>query len=166
MNAPTTKSIGGVGPGSGLALFAALLLTGCGQDLGPDTANLVSRPACHLDGTTGEVAAVLRNDGDGWYAIDDDTHSPLNVRSVETTDGAIAVVFSFKAGHIQTFIATPDEALARSSYFIGSSVGVDRANIGLANGGRTLNPKGSSTAQHPWSNIWIYGRFSGAVCPA
>jgi hypothetical protein len=147
-------------------LLAALLLTGCGQDLGPDTANLVSRSACYLDGTTGEVAAVLRNDGDGWYAIDDDTHTPLNVRSVGTTDGVITVSFSFEAGRIQTFIATPDEALARSSHFIGSSVGVDEAEISLARDGRSVNPKGSSTAQHPWSNIWIYGRFSGAVCAA
>ena len=149
------------------ALIATTLcLGGCGQDFGPDRANLVPWSECHLDGTTGEVAAVLRNDGDGWYAIDVESHSPLNVRSVKTTDGAISVVFSFEAGKVQTFIATPDEALARSSHFIGSSVGLTEAKISLARDGRALNPKGSSTAQHPWSNIWIYGRFTEAVCRA
>lgn len=145
---------------------AALCLTGCAPDLGPDQTNAVSRFGCHLDGETAEVAAALRNDGDGWYAVNDEAHSPLNVRSVTTTDGAIVVVFSFTGRHVQAFIATPDEALAGRSFFVGSSVGLTEAKISLARVNRAINPKSISTDQHPWSNIWVYGRFSGASCPA
>lgn len=151
--------------GAAAAVAAALCLTGCAQDLRPDQTSPVSGFGCHLDGETASVAAALRNDGDGWYAIDDEAHSPLNVRSVKTTDHAIIVEFSFKAGAVQAFIATPDEALARSSFFVGASVGLTEAKISLARGGKAVSPKASTTARHPWSNIWIYGRFAGATCP-
>ena len=48
----------------------------------------------------GVVAGVLRNDGDGWYAIDDQTHTPINISFVESDARGIVVGFSFDASDI------------------------------------------------------------------
>ncbi|MGD9805484.1 MAG: hypothetical protein AB7E81_22955 [Hyphomicrobiaceae bacterium] len=114
------------------------------------------------------VAAVLRNEGAGWYAINDGTHTPLNVSSVETTMQGITVRFSGKGRMIRTFIVSPDEALSRSGILGGASVGLDKAYIELSRvgvfGPRHVSPMAISTDTYPWSNLWIFGMVD-IECP-
>lgn len=109
----------------------------------------------------GIVAAALRNDGAGWYAISDPTHSPLNIASVETGNHAITVSFAATARRIHTFTVVPDETLARAGITAGASVGTSHAEIRLARSGivgpHAVSPHAVSTSRYPWSNLWVHG---------
>jgi hypothetical protein len=112
----------------------------------------------------GEVAAVLRNDGDGWHAIEDDGHAPINVRAVESDDRAITVHFAFTAQRIHTFIVSTDETLALAGFLGGASVAMTDATIWVAQLGPSgfvrMPPADIHTKRFPQSNLWIYGRFA------
>ena len=41
------------------------------------------------------ISCVLRNDGAGWYAIDDSTHAPINVDSVTNDTVSINLLLKF-----------------------------------------------------------------------
>jgi hypothetical protein len=88
-----------------------------------------------IKGTSGKkykvVACILRNEGSGWYAIQDVGHEPVNILSVTNDSLAINVTFDFTASKICSFVATPDEYLAEQGYFMGSSVVKDGAVIKL-----------------------------------
>lgn len=113
------------------------------------------------------VAGTLRNDGAGWYALADADHVPMNVKSVTSTLQAVRVAFTFKARQVVTFVATPDEALARVGLFAGASVGLDVADIALARRGITgtfqRSPAAITTQTYPLSNLWFYGLFVADV---
>lgn len=142
------------------ACVIVLALSACGHRAQP-----VDHPtAAHCEVTSrAEVAGVLRNDGRGWYALADDHHAPLNIASVHTNPNNIEVRFTFRAQKVLTFIATPDETLARQGLSVGASVDTDRARVYLARG-RMLDPMTIDTARYPWSNLWVYGLFEGAKC--
>lgn len=138
-------------------IFFLMALGACSGPPPAPTTHTVANAECSIDGVA-TVAGALRNDGTGWYAIADSTHAPLNIASVATKDGMITVEYTFTASKIHTFIAAPDETLARAGYSAGASVGVGSARILLAKNG-SANPFDVSTKSHPWSNIWIYGVF-------
>lgn len=80
------------------------------------------------------VAGVIRNlnDGNGWQLITNATHSSVNVDSVSNDTSNITVNFGgITAAKVVSFVAAPDETLARAGFFMGSSVGVGSANIQL-----------------------------------
>lgn len=112
----------------------------------------------------GELAAVIRNDGDGWYAIHDETHVPINVRAVVTTSQSVRVVYSFKATVVHTFSVSPDETLALAGISGGASVGLEDAEISIARLGKSgferANAIEISTIRYWQSNFWISGRFT------
>ena len=121
---------------------------------------LVSSPAFAACVENGIVAGVLRNDGEGWYAIDDGDHTPLNIRSVITEQNHIRITYTFEADTIYTFIATPDETLAANGVSAGASVDLSFARIFVS--GEDLSR--ISTRTMPNSNIWVYGLFEFS-CP-
>lgn len=110
------------------------------------------------------MAAVLRNDGDGWQAIRDDGHEPLNVRAVESDGSAITVHFAFTAKRIHTFVVSTDETLALAGFLGGASVAMTDATIWVAQLGPSgfvrTPPTDIHTKRYPQANLWIYGRFT------
>jgi len=111
---------------------------------------------------TVQVAAVIRCiDDKGWFAINDGAHTPLNIDKIEVKNGLIVVYYTFRASTIHTFIVTPDETFANAGYFVGSSVGFNKATITVSqivNGG--VVPVDASTIRSQLGNFWIYGLFS------
>lgn len=110
------------------------------------------------------VAGAIRNDGAGWAVIEDEQHAGLGISAVSAQDGMIHVEYSFQADVIHSFVAVPDETLARNGFFMGSSVGVESARIGISRetwrGVRSVDPADVNTVEYPWSNIWLMGLFS------
>lgn len=115
---------------------------------------------------SGVIAGTLRNDGDGWFALDDADHTPVNIASVETGLHSIRIRFAIKGRAVRTLIAAPDETLAASGFTSGASVGLNDAEIILGRSGllgsRKVSPVFVDTSSYPWSNIWIYGVVDGA----
>lgn len=114
---------------------------------------------------SGVIAGAIRNDGEGWRVIHDEDHAPINIASVETTQQAIRVHFAIKGKTIRSFIATPDETLARAGFTIGASVGLRSAELMIGRpgifGARHVSPALVDLDDYPWSNIWIYGLIDG-----
>jgi hypothetical protein len=112
----------------------------------------------------GVVSGVIRNDGNGWYAIEDEAHAPTNIRLVESDAHGIVIHFSFVADSINTFIVGSDETLMVAGIFSGASVDTDKARLVLTKAGffgpvRT-SPLWVNTQRFPWMNFWVYGRFT------
>ncbi len=108
------------------------------------------------------VAGVIRCvDENGWYAIDDKGHKPINIGKIEVKNGLIMVYYTFKASAIHTFIVTPDETFARAGYIVGSSVGFNKAAITVSKivKGEVVAVD-ASTIKSKLGNFWIYGLFS------
>ncbi len=83
------------------------------------------------------VAGVLRNHNDarGWVAIaasDAAGHANFNIDSVTNDTSGITVNFAgIAAKNVISFLAVPDDTLAKSLFFCGSSVGLASATIQL-----------------------------------
>lgn len=113
-------------------------------------------------GPTVTVAGVIRSlDERGWHAIDDSTHSPLNIEAVEVKNGLIIVRYGFKASKIHSFVVAPDETFAKEGLLVGASVASDHARILVsqivAGTPRVID---ASTIRSKLGNFWIYGVFS------
>jgi hypothetical protein len=117
------------------------------------------------------VAGTLRNDGNGWYALVDEDHTPINIVAVESSRTGIRLELAFTAKHVITFMVLPDEVLAPAGYVFGASVGLATVDISLARtsllGTWRRSPGSVTTMRYPWSNIWFYGLFRvpGYMCP-
>lgn len=113
----------------------------------------------------GVIQGALRNSGSGWHAIIDGGHQPVNIASVETGISSITVHFAQDGRSVQTFIAAPDERLARAGYTVGASVRLNDARIQLGRnsllGSHRVSPLYVSTERYPMSNIWVYGVVKG-----
>lgn len=81
------------------------------------------------------VAGVIRNmdDGQGWRLITDaPNHADCNIKTVSNDTTQITVDYSdLSIKNVISFIAAPDETLAKAGFFCGSSVGLTGAQIQL-----------------------------------
>lgn len=77
------------------------------------------------------VLGVIRNTGSGWGPIDEN-HELMNVSSITQTADGIEVNYNFTSPIIGSFIAGPDEDMAKDGYMMGASVGFSKATIKLS----------------------------------
>lgn len=84
------------------------------------------------------LAGVIRNAGDGWSFINNDTHDNLNFSSVEV-DGNNRVVlnYGFTAKKVLALVVAPDETFAKK-YMVGASVAVSNATLRIYTVPRTI----------------------------
>ena len=117
-----------------------LLLTGC------------SASGAGSGGDELVIAGAIRPDADGeWTLIDDDTHNPRGVESVEVEDdGDVVIHYSGAGSAVVTFVTTPDETLAAAGITVGASAGLDRAIL-------TLSETPDYDALGDSANVWFYG---------
>ena len=109
-----------------------------------------------------EIAGTIRSvDENGWFAINDEDHTPINIARIEVQRGYIILHYTFTASTIHSFIVTPDETFAASGFFLGASVyknyaaiSVSRLNNGIV---EVVNP---SKIRSAFGNIWVHGLFS------
>jgi hypothetical protein len=135
----------------------------------PNVCALVSD--IQMDGYTGgggggtptsfEVVGVIRNTGSGWSIIDDVDHTPLNITSISTTNGAsttgfVTITYGKTAGVVGTLLISPDELYAQNGTVAGASVGLSSANIYFGKNGVAVSPNSVSSAS---GNFWIYGKM-------
>ena len=109
-----------------------------------------------------EVAGTIRSVNDrGWFVINDDAHTPINIDHVTVRKGVILINFAFNASKIHTFVVTPDETFAMSGYFVGASVVHNHAAIIISkevNG--SVVPVDASLIKSKLGNFWVYGLFT------
>lgn len=114
----------------------------------------------------GVVSGVIRNTGNGWHALDDEGHAPINISRVESNWKQITVYFTFDAAKVQTFIISSDESFTASGVTAGASVGTDRARLAIAQqgifGAGQVSPNWVHTGRFPSSNFWIFGTFEAS----
>lgn len=75
------------------------------------------------------VACVLRNEGTGWYALDDTGHTPSGLASVSIVGKALNLNYNFTGSRVISLIAVPDERVASWGVTCGTSVGQNSAQI-------------------------------------
>jgi len=76
------------------------------------------------------LGAVIRNDGAGFYALDDAGHRASWIDSIVTTATYIRVNYAAAAAtKVVTFIAANDEKFAREGLFLGTSVNLASTDI-------------------------------------
>lgn len=105
-----------------------------------------------------EIAASIRNSGDGWKVVEDDRHAPLNIKKVVTEQTRIMIYYKNNTKRIHSFIVTPDETMTASGYRVGVSALNGVASIYIYDkDGNLINPHHYVTDR---GNIWVYGVFT------
>lgn len=97
------------------------------------------------------VAGAIRPDADcEWHLIDDEAHDPVGIDSVTTAaDGAVTIRYAAAGSSVVTFLAVPDETLARQGVKAGASADLDRAVL-------TVTPF-DCAGVGDYANVWLYG---------
>ena len=108
------------------------------------------------------VAGALRSIKGKWFAIDDATHTPVNIDKITVTDGgSIVVYFAFEAQKIHTFHVSPDERFANRGYFVGAAVSKKFAKITIYQREDGIIKKVPAyLIDCNLCNFWVYGLFS------
>lgn len=102
------------------------------------------------------VAGVIRNNGDGWSLIQDNSHETIGITSVEQTEDKIVVKYN-KNSKVNSASVTVDETMESEGYSVGASVGDAEMWIQVFNKkGKLINP---ADYQNKTGNIWIMGFF-------
>jgi len=111
-----------------------------------------------------QIAGAIRNDGAGWYAINDTDHSPMNIKAVRSNLFSIEIEYP-AAAKVGSLVIASDETLARVGIVAGASVGLSSAQIVLSRvgwfGPHQISPEAVSTKNYPLSNLWVYGVMLG-----
>lgn len=102
------------------------------------------------------IGGVIRNNGEGWHLIEDETHAPIEINDISQSSEAITVYYD-TTEKINTMAITLDETMTAEGYKTGASVGVDRTIIFIYDkDGNLVNPKDYNSET---GNIWIQGIF-------
>ena len=107
------------------------------------------------------VAGAIRGGQNGWFAINDKSHTSINIKEVTVTKGgSIVVYFKFNAKKIHTFVVTTDERYASHGYFVGAAVTSNLAKITIYKRDAELISKvPAQSLINDLGNLWIYGLF-------
>lgn len=105
-----------------------------------------------------EIAASIKNYGDGWKVVEDDRHAPLNIEKVVTEQTRVLIYYKSCTEKIHSFIVTPDETMIAGGYRVGVSAANGVASIYIYDKeGNPINPHDYVSEK---GNIWVYGVFS------
>ncbi len=109
------------------------------------------------------VAGVIRNTGDGWHLIENNTHCSLNCDGVFVNNGTNAISIdysSIKAQKVISFVVSPDETFSLEGYSCGASVGLEHANVfvhkSIDGVSSEINPQDIISDK---GNFWFIGVF-------
>lgn len=76
-----------------------------------------------------EIAGVVRNEGAGWFFIDDEGHAPLGFSSVSVVGDSLRLTYSELASKVVSVFGGVDETMGSRGLTFGPSVGIDYANF-------------------------------------
>ncbi|MFJ9113030.1 hypothetical protein [Streptomyces sp. NPDC102283] len=77
------------------------------------------------------LSAVIRNTGDGWGLINDASHQPSGITSVETQSDRLILQHGVGAAKVSSLQVTPDEWWAARGLRCGASVGLTSTSVFL-----------------------------------
>lgn len=106
-----------------------------------------------------QLATTIRNTGNGWSVISDDTHTPVGVASVQVFPDRVRVFYDFAAVSVMSLQATPDEAFAAADVRVGASVGIDYVDIYFYLPAYGTTPVNPALLTREGANVWITGWF-------
>ena len=102
------------------------------------------------------VSGVIRNEGNGWELIQDDSHETIGIIDVSEDSEKIIIKYD-EFSKVNSLIATPDETMASEGYVVGASVGVSETWISVYDkNGELVKPIDYINNS---GNIWIQGVF-------
>lgn len=78
------------------------------------------------------AACGIWNTDGSWELIDNDTHQPLGVRAVVESGNDLVVFFTEENRSAVTAVATVDEALVKSGWHVGSSLGLNSCTLSFS----------------------------------
>lgn len=117
--------------------------------------NQVNTTSANSEGVKYEIYGTIRNEGKGWYLIQDDRHNSKNIRSVTSDGRRILINHNIGAKKVGTFIVTVDETMASEGYTVGVTGGVGSSGIYIYDKNHVaIDPMKYKNAS---GNIWIYG---------
>lgn len=102
---------------------------------------------------------IRRSSSTTWFVIQDGTHEPVGISSVDCLVDRVRVHYNFTAGKVVSFHATPDEAFTSVDVRCGASVGLGYADIFFympSTGSTPIQPGLLSKAS---ANVWLTGWF-------
>lgn len=114
------------------------------------------------------LSAVLRNAGDGWGLIEDGSHRPSGITSVETQADRLILQHSVGANRVSSLQVTPDEWWGARGLRCGASVGLTSTTLFLYQEppDRISDEVYYSTATSSWtsaSGVFSGFAFSGGI---
>lgn len=93
-----------------------------------------------------------------WAFIDDGSHAPTGVLSVQYFSDRIRINYDFTAAKVGTLMALPDETMSTvSGIRMGPSVGLTYADIYIYSSAGGASPINPNTLTNTSGNIWIWG---------
>ena len=102
------------------------------------------------------IAGVIRNSGNGWKLIQNETHETIGIKNVTQDDEKITITYD-ENKKVNALSTTVDETMANEGYKVGASVGVDKTWIYIYDkDNKPVNPNDYSNSK---GNIWVEGIF-------
>lgn len=102
------------------------------------------------------IAGVIRNSGDGWTLIRNETHESIGIKEVTQDNEKITIKYDANK-RVNALSCTVDETMASEGYRVGASVGIDQTWIYIYDkDNKLVDPKNYSNNS---GNIWIEGIF-------
>lgn len=103
----------------------------------------------------GFVSGTIRwVDANTWTVLDDATHTPTGIQSVQLSRPYVRVDYTFTATEVGSCQVTPDEAFTAAGVRVGTSVGLDGMNIYFFMGD-SATPVNPSLLSRANANVWI-----------
>ena len=119
------------------------------------------------------ISGPIRNDGAGWFAIDDAGHKPVGIDSVSVTSGWLVVNYASLGADFVVFASCwPDETLTAAGFTTGASVGAAETTLKVyrdfpVQSGYVYYDTVTSTwkrnSPSPFSNTFTYSTSTGKL---
>lgn len=102
------------------------------------------------------IAGVIRNTGEGWRLIQDNTHETIGITSV-SEDNEKIIIKTNDYSKVSSFNVSVDETMAGEGFTVGASVGTSESWIYIYDkDGSLVKPSDYINSS---GNIWINGIF-------
>lgn len=100
---------------------------------------------------------IIRPTSEGWTILSDSTHVPVNLDSVEISNGNLLIRHNHDFTKVNSFQITPDETFCKYGITAGASVGLNSSSIelyqNLRAGGYIRTNTGTPVIQTNYSNL-------------
>lgn len=108
--------------------------------------------------TTLMLSGTIRHASTGWYAINNASHTPTGIGTIDTLPDRVRVWFAFAPSSISSLQATPDESFTAAGVRVGASVGLEYVDVFFYMG-TSQTPVDPRLLTRANANVWLTGWF-------